>query len=102
MKPVQMVSLELDDEEKMDMAYPTMVDKPDYPYGTKICLTHKELDKMGFSHEDMIVGGVVHIHSLGRITSVSASDDASGTQSRIEIQLEDMAIESEDEENSEY
>ena len=98
MKPIAMQSMELSDDEKIDMGAMAN-DKPDYPYGLRICLTHEELDKLGFDHGDMIVGGLIHMHALGRITSVSATDGKNGMCSRVEIQLEDVAIESEDAEN---
>lgn len=103
MKPIAMVSMELDDEDKIDAPMPyAMPDKPDYPYGLRICLTHEELDKLGFSHEDMIVGGTIHLHALGQITSVSSIDKENELQARVEIQIENLMIESEDQENIEY
>jgi hypothetical protein len=97
-----MVSMELDDEDKMDAAMPyPMPDKPDYPYGLRICLTEKEFSKLGIDPADAFVGGIFHLHALARITSVTASDDGNGSSCRVEATLEDMAIESEDAENEE-
>lgn len=96
----QMVSLELDDEDKLDAAMPiAMPSKPDYPYGLRISLTEKEFKKLKIDPADAIVGGIFHLHALARITSVSASDGESGQCCRVEAQIEDMEIESEDEEN---
>lgn len=98
-----MTSMEMDDEDKLDavMPYP-MSDKPDYPYGLRICLTEKELDKMGLDHRDAVVGGTIHGHFLARITSVSSNEDEnSGSGCRVELQITDLDIESEDEENEE-
>lgn len=94
-----MVSLELDDEDKMDACLPLPCDKPDYPYGLRICLTDKELNKMGLDVSEAFVGGIFHLHGLARITSVSMTDGAHGKDCRVEAQIEDLAIESEDEEN---
>ena len=48
-----MVSMELDDEDKMDLAVPSMP-QPDFPWGLKLCFTSAELEKLGhiekFSH----------------------------------------------------
>jgi hypothetical protein len=95
-----MVSMELDDESKIDAVQPyPMPDKPDYPYGLRICLTHEELAKLDLDPSDAFVGGIIHMHALARITSVSASDGDSGPSCRVELQIEDMSIESEDSEN---
>jgi hypothetical protein len=103
-----MVSMELDDEDSLDAPQPfPMADKPRYPYGLQICLTKTELDKLDLDPSEAFVGGIVHLHALARITSVSISDSAPGNyggggpQCRIEMMLEDISIESEDEENDE-
>lgn len=98
---IVMQSMELDDEDKLDAIMPLpMSSLPDYPYGLKICLTEKELKLLGLDiPEAEAIGGTVHGHFMARITSVS-SEQRDGKQScRIEMQIEDLAIESEDEEN---
>lgn len=97
-----MKSMELDDEDKLDslMPYP-MPEKPDYPYGLRICLTHKEFEKLDLDPSMAVVGGMVHLHAIARITSVSAEDGDGGSKCRVEMQIEDMDIESEDSENDE-
>lgn len=101
MKP--MVSLELDDDSILDMDCPIPIgvkDRPTYPYGTQICLTDAECKKLDVDAAEAFVGGMVHIHAMGRITSVSSNETSSGTRQRVEIQLESMCvIEPEDEEN---
>jgi hypothetical protein len=97
-----MMSMEMDDDEKMDFAPPIpMADKSEYPYGLRICLTDREFDKLGIDHTYAVRGGIFHLHALARITSVSTSDGELGGSVRVEAQIEDMAIESEDEENEE-
>ena len=101
-KPRQMQSMELDDEDKLDAVMPiAMPAKPDFPYGLQICLTEKEFKKLDLDPSEAQVGGMVHGHFMGRITSVSASDNDGGSCCRVEIQIEDLAIESEDAENDE-
>lgn len=91
----KMVSLELDDEDKMDTAMPiAMSNKPDYPYGLRICLTHKELEKLGLD-ADCEVGDMLDMRCFGSVTSVSISDDSGGKSCRIEIQIEKIAVENE-------
>lgn len=97
----QMVDMEMDDEEKLDAAMPIpMSDKPRWPYGLRICLTEAELKKLGFDASEAEVGGTVHITgAMGEITSVSCDESDSGKHCRIEIQIQKLAIESEDAEN---
>jgi hypothetical protein len=94
-----MVDMEYDDEDQNDMVFPGLGEKPTYPYGLRISLTEKELAKLGSDGSECFVGGILHIHALGRITSVSSTDGEMGKNCRIEVQLEDLAIESEDSEN---
>lgn len=100
-----MKSMEMDDEDMMDMACPMPIDlknRPKFPWGLKICLTQSEVDKLEIDPEDAFVGGIVHLHALARITSVSCEQTEGGPSCRIELQIEDMALplESEDEENA--
>jgi hypothetical protein len=95
-----MTSMEMDDEDQLDAVTPyPMPDKPKWPYGLRICLTHKELEKLGLDASEAFVGGIIHGHFLGKITSVSADDTESGSCCRVEIQIEALSIESEDAEN---
>lgn len=97
---IVMKSMELDDEDKLDALQPiSMPDKPDYPYGLRICLTEKEIEKLGLDDGEAECGGIFHLHGLARITSVSRVENDGVKTCRIEAQIEDMAIESEDAEN---
>jgi len=97
-----MKSMELDDEEKLDAHMPIpMSDKPEYPYGLKICLTNAEFKKLDLDSNCAEVGGILHLHALARITSVTHNDGPHGYDCRVEAQIEDLAIESEDQENAE-
>ncbi len=98
-----MVSLELDDEEQEDAVMPMpMADKPKYPYGTRICLTTPELEKLGISADEAFVGGIFHLHALAEITCVSKNEMQDGTCcERIEATITHMmVVESEDKENA--
>ena len=105
-----MIDMALDDEDMADMVCPIPIDvkdRPKYPYGLCITLTDAQFRKfkeagIDFDHDECFVGGIIHFHALGRITSCSQSESADGKQNcRVEIQIEDMAIESEDRENEE-
>lgn len=98
-----MVSMECDDEASMDAPMPySMPDKPQFPYGLRICLTKDEMDKLDISADDAVVGGIVHLHALACITCVSQSDGPDGQCSRVELQIQYLAIDSEDAENAAY
>ncbi len=97
-----MQSMELDDEDKLDAPVAGLAGKPDFPWGLRISLTEKEFVKLNLDPSEAVVGGIVHLHALARITSVSHSDsehNTSGPSTRVEMQIEDMCIESEDSEN---
>lgn len=97
-----MVSLELDDEDQLDAVMPMpMADRPRWPFGTRMSLTDKEMGKMKLDPSEAFVGGLIHLHAMARITSVSQNDTPDGQCFRMEIQCESMCIESEDEENEE-
>lgn len=95
-----MADMELDDEQKLDAVCPMpMPDKPKYPYGLRICLTEAEFEKLKLDAAEAFVGGIVHGHFMAKITDVSASDTEHGSRSRVELQITQLCIESEDEEN---
>ena len=97
-----MTSMELDDEDKLDAVQPiAMPDKPDFPYGLRISLTEKEIEKLGIDHSEAFVGGMVHGFFMARVTSVSSEKRDDKECCRIELQIEDLGLESEDEENAE-
>jgi hypothetical protein len=93
-----MKSMEMGDEEKLDFDA-RIAPQPDFPYGLRISLTEKEFEKLDLDHTVAEVGGMVHGHFMGRITHASHDKHESGVSCRVEIQIEDLEIESEDEEN---
>lgn len=99
-----MTDMELDDEDQLDCPMPVGCERPKYPYGLRICLTEKELAKLNLDPAAACVGGIVHLHALAKITSVSSNEmeNADGEASencRVEMQITAMMVESEDEEN---
>lgn len=101
---IPFVDMELDDYEKSDIekSYPVLKeDKPEYPYGLRICLTGSELDKLNLDPEDAFIGGIIHGHFLAKITSISANAGEEYSNCRIELQICSLAVESEDAENEE-
>lgn len=102
-----MVDMEMDDEDQLDAPQPyPMSGKPKYPYGLCISLTEKELKKLDLDPSDAFVGGTIHLHAMAKITSLSAADSAPSPYSdggpccRLELQITDLCIESEDQENT--
>lgn len=104
-KMLPMKSMKLDDEDLMEgvsAPFPlSTMDRPEYPYGLQITLTDKELEKMDLDVADAEAGGIVHLHAMARIISVSQEDLRGKKCCCIRLQIEDMCVESEDEENEE-
>jgi hypothetical protein len=98
---VPMVSMSLDDEEQYDYATPMPIDKPEYPYELRIALTDKTLAKLGLDPQSAMgaIGGTVLGQFIGRVTSASMNQmDGGEACCRIEIQIEDLGIQTDDEE----
>ena len=109
-----MISMEMSDDEKIDESpwrYDVLISpeekalkelaKPEFPYGLRICLTHREFEKLKLDPDDAEVGAIFHGHFIARVTSVNSSNGDMGKCCRVEAQIEDLEIESEDEENEE-
>lgn len=101
MKPIMLQSMELDDSDKLEETFPAgdIKNVPDYPWGLRICLTQKELEKLQLDPEDAFVGGTIHGHFLAEITSASIEQRNGDQTCRIELQITNLAIESEDAED---
>jgi len=94
-----LVSMELDDEDQMDMAIPGPAGKaiqPQFPYGLRISLTEKELAKLGLDHKEAAVGDYLEFRARACVTSVSESKTDGGTMARVELQIEEMCVCGED------
>ncbi len=97
----QMQSMELDDDDQLDAPMPIPCEKPEFPWGLRIALTEKEFEKLGLDPQDAAVGAIFHGHFMARVTSVSSHDRNDGKTHRVEAQIENLAIESEDAEDRE-
>jgi hypothetical protein len=97
----QMKSMEVSDDDKIDMISAHPILNPDFPLGLRISLSEREFEKLDLDHKEAEVGGMVHGHFMGRITSVSQDERDGKACCRVEIQIEDLEIECEDEENEE-
>lgn len=95
----KLVDMELEDEDKLDACCPIPCDKPDYPYGLRICLTHKEIEKLGLDH-DCETGDMIDFRAFAVVTSVSLNENNGKHDCRIELQIQKMACEDEMKEES--
>lgn len=90
-----LVSMELDDEDKLDN--PIMVSDravhPDYPYGLRISLTENELEKLKLDHKEASVGDYLNLRVRACVKSISEHDDGGGKCCRMELQIEEMGKE---------
>lgn len=99
----RMVDMELDEEDKYEMmggCLPSVSNQPDYPYGLKICLTEKELVKLGLK-PNCDVGDVIDLRAFATVTSVSTERRGEKDTARVELQIERLALENEATESTE-
>lgn len=95
-----MISTEMDEDDQYDSPMMSGMDeKPRYPSGCHFSIDEKTLEKLGIDPSDLFVGGILHMHALVNITGISSSDHGSGATCCVNLCIENMAIESEDEEN---
>ncbi len=94
-----MVSMELDDEAKHDYEGPAAaVEKPDFPYGLRICFTDAELEKLDIDPAEAFHGAIFHMKAICCITNVSLSDGDGGKCVRVEAQITAMSVDDNGEE----
>lgn len=67
-------------------------DKPLYPYGTSLCLTDDELDKLNLD-ANCEVGDRLFLGCIAEVTSVSKNATTDGERNRVELQITHMAVE---------
>lgn len=101
----KMVDMSITEKEAEKMSSPVMCDPgqmPRYPYGLAIRLTNDELEKLGVDVGDWEVGDTFHLFCLAKVTSISTSERENGDNNCcVEMQIQEMAGESEDAENEE-
>lgn len=87
----------------MDAIMPIpMAEKPSYPFGTQICLTDREIRKMGLDPDEFVKDGLVQMHVTARVTSTNKHEsNDEGARHRIEFQIEDMCIDCTEEDEEE-
>lgn len=95
----KLVDLELDDEDKIDEGLPVPVGVkpkgPDYPWGLRISLTHRELKKLGLK-PDCDIGDMIDMRCFAVVTSISTDENRGSEPScRVELQIQKMAVENE-------
>ena len=92
-----LVSMEMDDEDQLDAVCPIPVkDRPRFPWGLRICLTHSEMEKLGLDLSEAAVGGIVTGRFEACITSVSMSQNEDRNDFRMELQIEALSIPDDD------
>lgn len=92
----KMVDLALTDEEKMSSDVPCVpIDRPKYPYGLCISLDQSSLEKLKLDTKDVSVGDMVDLRAFAVVTSISENDTSDGPRSRVELQIEKLAVEDE-------
>lgn len=97
-----MMSMELDDESMLDQVLPIpMEQRPSFPCELKISLTQRVLDMLKMDASDVEPGDMIHGHFMARATMCRSEDMEGGPNCCIELQIEDLEIESEDAEDDE-
>ena len=91
---MKMASMKMSKEQKKD-SIPQAVgmDSPEYPYGLTLRLDNGSLDKLGVSKLPK-VGAKVMVHAIGVIASVSQHESKNNDSRNVEIQLQEMGVES--------
>lgn len=94
------ISMEHDDEDTLDRAISIGPDKemPSYPYGLRLAFTEAEMSKLGMTGEPQ-EGDILHFSAFGKVTHFSRTNDASGTNRRLELQV--VAVLAMEDENDE-
>jgi len=88
-----MADMQLSKTEKKDSMPCVAESQPDYPYGTRLHLDSASLDKLGMSKLPK-VGAKVMVSAIGVVTSVSQHESKSNDSRNVEIQLQEMGVES--------
>lgn len=88
-KMVSMKEDAADRDEMIPMA--TLPKAPDYPWGLRIRLTHKELEKLGLE-ADCDIGDLVDMRCMGEVTSVSKVEVDGNASCCVELQITAMSV----------
>lgn len=94
------VSLKLTEAEKQAdktaMCGPCDSAAPDYPWGLRVRLTEKEIDKLGIKDLPQ-VGAEMVVNGIGKVVEVYASDTGDARRRGFEFILTDLALSPKDE-----
>src|SRR6202030_2629620 len=75
-----MKSMELSDEDKLDLSlHPADSEAPEFPWGLRITLTHRELEKLGLE-ADCPIGAVIDLRAFARVTGVNRNETSMGPE----------------------
>lgn len=85
---IKMESMELSDDDKLDMmkSLPEILE-PEYPFGLRICLCKAEMDKLDLDPSDCNIGDIIDMRAFGVVTAVA--------KERVEIQIQQLGVENE-------
>jgi len=87
-------------EKSEEIANMGKISVPDYPYGLCISLDETDLENLGID-ADFEVGDIIHIAAFARVTSMSSRMHEEKPCCRVELQIEQMAVEDESTEEDE-
>lgn len=90
---MKLADLKMTKTEKKDTMPCSVDNQPNYPYGLTLRLDSASLDKLGISKLPK-VGAKVMVHAMGVITSVSQHESKNNDSRNVEIQLQEMGVES--------
>ena len=97
-KKPQMASMAYEDGEGMAETGPSLLSKPEHPYGLCITLTQREMKKLDLDAPDDI-GDLLHLAVMARVKRINKSE---GGMFSVECQITDaMVLENETEEGEE-
>lgn len=90
---MKMADMKLSKSEKKDSMPCVAENQPDYPYGTRLHLDSASLDKLGMDKLPK-VGTKVMVSAIGVVTSVSQHESKNNDSRNVDIQLQEMGVES--------
>lgn len=82
-------------EDELAMSSPSLIGRNEYPYGTRIRLGTDELKTLGCSIDDFKQGDLIHVFGMARVIMTRKETTNGKECNEVELQIEDMAIESE-------
>ena len=98
-KMPQMISMaKTPNEDKEKLQYACPPPSSIYPYGLCISLTEEELEKLNVDYSGAQVGDHYHFVCMAKVTSISCNETQDGKKCRLEMQITDIAVESEEDE----